>query len=401
ENKSIRDPMTKVFLICSGLGHIQRGYESFAQECFAALSQESSLDITLFKGGGKSDKKMITLWNLPRYSWMAGQLGRLVKQVSEFFKKGDYFVRQEGYFIEQASFTLSLLSHIYRKRPEVIYFSDDGLGYLLWHWRRLTKQNYKLLFRNGGALSPPFSRWDHVQQLTPIHFKQALTYGEPADQQSLLPSGFFIPAKLQILSPLEREALREKLGLPKQQPLILSVAAINKSHKRMDYIINEVASLPKPRPFLVLLGQQDAESPEIIQLGQELLGVDQFQVRTVAREQVTNYYQVADLFVLASLHEGLPRVIVEAMSHGLPCLAHDYDITHFVLGNEGYFANFELTGSLANLITQVLSEGYNDSKRENCHNTVYERFSWQELSPAYIDMIERCRLMVKGTGNRE
>ncbi|OLT62361.1 glycosyltransferase family 4 protein [Moorena bouillonii] len=393
--------MTKVFLICSGLGHIQRGYESFAQEFFAALSQESSLDITLFKGGGKSQEKMITLWNLPRYSWMAGQLGRLVKQLSNFLKKGDYFVRQEGYFIEQASFIVSLLSHIYRERPEVIYFSDDGLGYLLWHWRRLTKQSYKLLFRNGGAFSPPFYRWDHVQQLTPIHFKQALTYGEPADKQSLLPSGFFIPAKLQILSPLEREGLREKLGLPKQQPLILSVAAINKSHKRMDYIINEVASLPKPRPFLLLLGQQDAESPEIIQLGQELLGVDQFQVRTVAREQVTNYYKVADIFVLASLHEGLPRVIVEAMSHGLPCLAHDYDITHFVLGNEGYFANFELTGSLANLITQVLSEGYNDSKRKNCHRKVYERFSWQQLSTAYVDMIERCRLMVNGVGSRE
>ena len=149
--------------------------------------------------------------------------------------------------------------------------------------------------------------------------------------------------------------------------------------------------MPKPRPFLVLLGQQDAESPEIIQLGQELLGVDQFQVRTVAREQVTNYYQVADLFVLASLHEGLPRVLVEAMSHGLPCLAHDYDITHFVLGNEGYFANFELTGSLANLISKVLSEGDNEIKRKNCHRQVYDRFSWQQLSPAYVDMIQRCR----------
>ena len=47
---------TKVFLVCSGLGKINRGFESFTQECFVALSSVTKLEVTLFKGGGTSNK---------------------------------------------------------------------------------------------------------------------------------------------------------------------------------------------------------------------------------------------------------------------------------------------------------------------------------------------------------
>ncbi|MFB2969903.1 glycosyltransferase family 4 protein [Aerosakkonema sp. BLCC-F183] len=382
--------MIKVFLLCSGLGNVQRGYESFFQECFPVLSQEPSLDVTLFKGGSYSQEKSITLWNMPRSTWMAIQIGHLVKTLSESLHKGDYFLRQGGYFIEEASFVFSLLPYIHRQTPDVIYFSDDGLGYLLWHWRRLTKQNYKLLFRNGGPFSPPFTRWNHVQHLTPTSFENTLNYKEPAAKHTLLPSGFNIPSELQMLSVQEREVLRNRLGLPKEKPLILSVAAINSFHKRVDYIIHEVATLPEPRPFLLLLGQKEKESDKLIQLGNQLLGSDNFQIRTVPRNQVDDYYRIADVFVLASLREAFGRVFVEAMSYGLPCLAHDYDIPRYVLGKEGYFGNFELSGSLANLITKVLTESQDKHKPLGYHHSVYDRFSWEQLRSAYVDMIHRC-----------
>ncbi len=53
--------ITKIFIVCSGLGHVKRGYESFTQECFNALFQEPTLDITLFKGSGDSSEKEIVL----------------------------------------------------------------------------------------------------------------------------------------------------------------------------------------------------------------------------------------------------------------------------------------------------------------------------------------------------
>ncbi|MFM6248410.1 MAG: glycosyltransferase, partial [Dolichospermum sp.] len=170
-------------------------------------------------------------------------------------------------------------------------------------------------------------------------------------------------AELKILSIADKAALRRKLELPDNLPIILSVAAINKSHKRLDYLIREIAQLPKPRPYLLMLGQIEAESAEIVALANELLEPDKFQIKTVASDQVVDYYEVADAFVLASLGEGLPRVLLEAMSYGLPCIAHDYDVARFVLKDEGYFGNFELPGSLTSLISDVLSQNNDDSKQ--------------------------------------
>lgn len=369
--------MVKVFLVCSGLGNVKRGFESFTQECFDALSKEHYLDVTLFKGGGESLGKVITLPNLPRDTWMAIQLGQITGR--------------NGYYFEQASFVVSLLPHIQREQPDVIYFSDGAVGSLLCHWRRLTKQRYKLLLSNGGPFFPPFlPECDRVQQLTPSHYQTALDAGWPATKQSLVPYGINISSELQILSKAERKALRSRLGLPEKQHIILSVGAINNFHKRMDYIIREIATLPAPRPYLLLLGQQEAESSEIFQLGNSLLGTDCFQIRTVAAHQVADYYKAADAFVLASLKEGFGRVFLEAMSYGLPCLAHDYEVTRFILGHEGYLANFELTGSLASLISQVLTEGDEESKRYFRHHSIYERFSWEKLRPAYVQMIHCC-----------
>jgi 1,2-diacylglycerol 3-alpha-glucosyltransferase len=367
---------TKVFLVCSGLGHIQRGFESFSQECFEALNTVSELDVTLFKGGGISGKKEIRIFNLPRQEWLA--------------RKIETLFRKNAYYIEQASFFFGLLPYLILKRPDVIYFSDGVLGNYLWHWRRYTGQNYKLLFSNGGPLSPPFDRWDHVQQVAPLYLNVALAAGVKAEKQSLVPYGLHLPNQLEILAPAELTALRSRLGLPVNRSVLLSVGAINKSHKRMNYLIREVARLTEPRPYLVILGHQDQETPEIIDLANQQLGVDNFLINTVSRAETNDYYRAADAFVLTSLGEGFGRVFLEGMAHGLPCLAHDYEVARFVLGRDGYFGDFESSGELTSLILHVLAEGQSESKRLQRYQSIYTRFSWNQLRPKYVDMIQTC-----------
>jgi glycosyltransferase involved in cell wall biosynthesis len=271
-------------------------------------------------------------------------------------------------------------------QPNVIYFSDGTIGNILWHWRKRTGQQYKLLFSNGGPLSPPFDRCDRVQQVAPTHLQTALQAGEPIEKHILVPYGIKMDPQLKVLSASEKANLRHKLELPDDLPIILSVAAINKSHKRMDYLIREVAHLPQPRPYLLMLGQIESESAEIVELANQLLERDRFQIKTVASDQIPDYYQVADVFVLASLGEGFGRVFLEAMSYGLPCLAHDYEVAHFVLKDEGYFGNFELVGSLASLTSDVLSQDDHGSKLRR-HQSVYERFSWDKIHHNYVMMM--------------
>ena len=370
--------MTKVklFIVCTFLGIVNRGFEVSAQENFNILSQESNFDVVLIKGGGEAGDKEITPWN-PLLSDSA-----IAQKLTESLGK---LFRKQPKYMKKAVFFLTLLPHIAQEKPDVIYFSEIELGRLLARWRHLTQQNYKLLFRNGANRLPPFP-FDRIQQINPGYLQAALERGVPAQKQILLPSGFPITSELTTLTPPEKENLQKQLGLPSNSPLLISVGAVNAKRKRMDYVIREVANLPEPRPYLLLLGQQDAETPQIFALGKQLLQ-DRFSIRTVPYREIVNYYRVADAFVFASIYECLPRVYVEAMSQGLPCLVHDYEVSRFVLEDEGYFADLTVNGNLTKLLTQVMTEE-DLSKRHSRHRSVYERFSWDKLKPRYVDMIQ-------------
>ena len=188
----------------------------------------------------------------------------------------------------------------------------------------------------------------------------------------------------------DRAALRLSLGLPGDRPVVLSVGTVNQSHKRMEYVVREVAALPEPRPCLVLLGQQDDETPAVRALADSLLGTDGYIIRTVKHAEVSGYYQAAEVFVLASFNEGFGRVFLEAMSWGLPCLAHQYPLMDYVLGDTGQLADFTQPGGLTTLLCDVLEYGDDLPGRGRRHQSAFERFSWQQLQPAYVEMIQEC-----------
>jgi len=376
---------TKVFFVCPGLGHIARGYETFTREAFDVLRGDDRLDADLFKGAGLAADRERAVWCLRRNQVAARWLGASVLR--------------DGYYIECATFALSLLSHLARRRPDVVFYSDGVVGNLLWRWRRLMNWRYKLLLCNGGQLGPPaFPRINHVQQVLAADYEESIRAGRPAENMTLLPLGFQIDSEFCPLSPAGRAALRARLGLPVGRPVVLTVGVVDRSIKRMDYIVREVAALDPPRPFLLMLGQRSEESPGVLELADKLLGPAGFQCRTVPADTIHDYYDASDAFVLASPKEGFGRVLVEALARGLPCLATDRPFARLVLGEHGHYADFDRAGELARLLATVLAVGNAPDGAATRHAAAYDRYSWDRLRPRYVDMIERC---ARGTvGNR-
>ena len=197
------------------------------------------------------------------------------------------------------------------------------------------------------------------------------------------------------LSSDDRAALRSKLGLPADRPIVLSVAAINYSHKRIDYLINEVASIKTPRPFLLVAGEVEEETPRLRELAVTQLGSDGFSFRRVPADAVAGLYQASDVFVLASLYETQGRALVEAASFGIPCIAHDSPIMRFALGPPGLYLDLSVPGGLAARLADVLSRPQTRSEAEARHRHVHERFSWDRLAPRYVDLLRSLALANK------
>lgn len=121
-------------------------------------------------------------------------------------------------------------------------------------------------------------------------------------------------------SPEEKREVRRMLGLADDDIYAISVAQLIK-RKNHTVLIQAVSKLQNPKFHLFICGDgiQDGELKELA----KNLGVAQ-QVHFLGfRRDVHRLCGAADLFLFASLQEGLPVAVMEAMACGLPIVASD------------------------------------------------------------------------------
>jgi glycosyltransferase involved in cell wall biosynthesis len=365
----------KVWMVCTGVGIMNRGIESFFRECFDGLhplAAAQGIELKLIKGRGPESDDERRVWCLPRTGKIARILGGAV--------------RRDGYVIEQLSSVPGVVRKIRRHRPRVILYSDSNLSMRLYKLRPRIGVPFRLVYSNGAPMHPPFVRCDHVHQVHPFYMEEAREKGEDMARHSLAPYGFNVPTGTADFDPQFRRNIRKELNLPVDRPIVLSVGWISGFHKRMDYLVSEIASMPTPRPYLVMLGAMDERTPPILAQARQSLGPENFAARSVPYAQVAQYYQAADVFTLASLVEGFGRVYVEASMNGLPCAVHDHPVMRYVLGDEGNFADLSRPGTLAAMLSQLLARPLDPREMSRRRETMRSRFAWQSLAPAYFQM---------------
>src|SRR4051794_37140954 len=141
----------RVMLVCSGLEHAHRGFESFARDCFDVLRDDPRVDIELVKGSGPPADRERAVPGLRRDSRLALALGRATGR--------------EPFRFEQLVFAVTLQPTLLRHRPEVIYFSEWHTGLALAALRRVTGRRFALVLSNGTMALEGFDHLDRVQEL--------------------------------------------------------------------------------------------------------------------------------------------------------------------------------------------------------------------------------------------
>jgi 1,2-diacylglycerol 3-alpha-glucosyltransferase len=183
---------------------------------------------------------------------------------------------------------------------------------------------------------------------------------------------------------LYRSEIRRELGIPDDAKIILTSAMLDRTEKRIDYIVKEMSSLESSLWF-VAAGQRTGETSSLEEEAERLMP-GRLRFISWPMERVHLLYGAGDIFVLGSLIEAFGRVIIEAMLSGLPVIIHNGPVFKWIAdGTSARMIDMSSKGALQQALKDILLE-----KNYYCSTDQdKKRFSWEALVPQYLNMYDR------------
>ena len=119
----------------------------------------------------------------------------------------------------------------------------------------------------------------------------------------------------------ERRYLRKQLGL--QEDFVIGHVGRLTYQKNQEFLLKTFTKISKKYPFSKLLIVGNGPDKDKLQSLVKKGGIEKTVIMMEYREDINRIMNAMDLFVLPSLFEGFPIVLVEAQASGLKCLVSD------------------------------------------------------------------------------
>lgn len=181
------------------------------------------------------------------------------------------------------------------------------------------------------------------------------------------------------------EYLYEKYSIPRDKKILLYVGNLL-PHKNLNGLLEGFARMKgKEDCRLILVGK--AFSGRTNQTKESELGIDDLTIHAgmVSQEDLVNFYNLADLFVLPSLYEGFGLPILEAFACGTPVVCSNTSSMPEVGGNIASYFDPKDPESIAQALEKSIdSKGLHDAEIE----AWVSQFTWEASAKRIQEIAE-------------
>jgi glycosyltransferase involved in cell wall biosynthesis len=178
---------------------------------------------------------------------------------------------------------------------------------------------------------------------------------------------------------------RTRLGIPKEGKLVVTAGVLT-PRKNVDVLLRSFPNVGIPGLCLVIAGDASSKADThyadgLKQLTRSLdLEKKVFFTGWLEKADLWRILRAADLFILPSLKEGMPNVLLEALGCGVPCLGSNIPGIRDILSHETLMFDPHDDESLTEKIRRFLSD--EDARRRISHlcsaQSEMFRFDWKE-----------------------
>ena len=184
---------------------------------------------------------------------------------------------------------------------------------------------------------------------------------------------------------LERNKFRAKLNLEDHQKLIITIGRLlnTEAYKGYDKTIEAIAKLKNINVVFHIIGKSEEIEKNRIQ---NLINKNSLQTQVkligfVNDDELTSYYQAADLFVMPSKGEGFGLVFIDAMANGLRVIGGNADGSVDAISSfpESYLVNPDDVDEIAKSISLALNTNWSSDEKIKLSQKCNDFFSAEKF----------------------
>jgi glycosyltransferase involved in cell wall biosynthesis len=333
----------------------------------------------------------IATYNLAKHLAKRGHEIHVITSHDEGFPKID---KADGFFIHRISwsririigifsFLVKFFLEIRKIKPDIVQVQDIEMGIAAWLPKKILKIPYVVWGRGDDVYK--LNRFGRIRTRLILKNAEAiiaLTENMQINLKNIyntdiyiIPNGINLEEYNDITTFSDRKTGSKNILFVGRLRPVKGIQYLITSMKKIHEEIQDAR--------LLLVGENSQEKEGLTALSIQL-GIQncvQF-VGMVPHEKVKMFMQQADVFVLPSLSEGFPNVILEAMACGLPVIASRVGGIPDIIINatNGYLVEVKDSNDLANKILLLLSDDTLRKKISDNNRDLVKKYSWENVT---------------------